>query len=97
MTEAMKNGKSQMLCNLRMGIARFYQAKKAPYARAAIGLLEEAELLLLKAEKAGSADDYYYFKNLEDIRRYLPLVASLRSGINRREVSSKETPGGVQT
>ena len=96
MNQAMKNGKPQMLCNLRMGIARFYQAKKAPYARDAIGLLKEAELLLLKAERAGSADDYYYFKNLEDIRRYLPLVTRLRLGINRREVSSKDAPGGVQ-
>ena len=61
------------------------------------GLLKEAEILLSKAEKAGSADDYYYFKNLEDIRRYLPLVARLRSGINQRVVSSKEAPGGVQT
>ncbi|OBR49627.1 tetratricopeptide repeat protein [Paraburkholderia tropica] len=93
MNKAMKNGKPEMLCNLRMGIARFYQAKKTPYARDAIGLLKEAELLLSKAEKVGGADDYYYFKNLEDIRRYRTLVAKLRLGINRREVSSKEAPG----
>lgn len=97
MDKAMKNGKPQMLCYLRMGIARFYQAKKNPYARDAIGLLKEAELLLSKAEKAGGNDDYYYFKNLEDIRRYLHLVARLRLGINRREVSSKEAPGGART
>lgn len=97
MKDAMNNGKSQMLCNLRMGIARFYQAKKSPYARDTTSLLKEAERLLLKAEKVGSADDYYYFKNLDDIRRYLSLVARLRSGINRREVSSKEAPIGVHT
>lgn len=96
MNAAMENGKPQMLCNLRMGIARFYQAKKAPYARDAITLLKEAELLLSRAERTGSADDYYYFKYLEDIRRYLPLVAGLRLAINRREVSSREAPGGVK-
>lgn len=96
MNQAIKNGKPQMLCNLRMGIARYHQAKKAPYARDAIGLLKEAEVLLVKAERVGSEDDYYFFKNLEDIRRYLPLVARLRTGINRREVSSKEAPGITQ-
>jgi Tfp pilus assembly protein PilF len=94
MDHAIENGKPQMLCYLRMGIARYHQAKKIPYSRDAINLLKEADVLLQRAEKAGTFDDdYYYYKNLHDIRRYNSLVAALRSGINRRDVSSKDAPG----
>lgn len=93
MDHAVANGKPQMLCYLRMGIARYHQAKKNPYSRDAINLLKEADILLQRAEKAADFDDYYYYKNLHDIRRYNSLVVSLRSGINRRDVSSKDAPG----
>lgn len=94
MNNAAKNGKPQMLCYLRMGIVRYHQAKKSPYSREAINLLKEADALLQRAEKAGNEGDYYYYKNLHDIRRYNSLVGSLRSGINRRDVSSKDAPSG---
>jgi len=92
MNHAIENGKTKMLCYLRMGITRYHQAKKNPYSKDSINLLKEADILLQKAEKSGSHEDYYYYKNLHDIRRYCALVFALRSGINRRDVSSKDAP-----
>lgn len=96
MNIAIANGKPQMLCYLRMSIARYHQAKQTPYSREAINLLKEAEILLQRAEKSGHIEDYYYYKNLHDIRRYSSFITTLRTGINRRDISSREAPTGAQ-
>lgn len=88
-------GKSESLCYLRMGIARYHQAKKAPYSRDAISNLKDAEILIQKAIATGDLEDYYYNKNMHEARKYSGMVSTLRHQINRRDIASKDAPADI--
>jgi tetratricopeptide (TPR) repeat protein len=90
MDKAMKYGKTDQLCLLRKGIARYHIAKQGPYKKRAVPLLKEAETLVILSGKVGSAKDFFYPKNRLEAEKYVSLIRTLVSKINRREITSED-------
>ena len=84
--KAMKYGKAEQLCTLRMGIARYHLAKLDPYNKRAMQLLRDAEILVVNSAKTGFVKDFYYQKNKLEAEKYASLIRTLVSKINRREI-----------
>lgn len=96
MTKAMKYGKTQQLCLLRKGIARFHAARKEPYSKWAIPILKEAERLVMQSIKVGTTNSFYFKKNKQEAEKYVSLIRSLVFKINRREVLSENSPTRIK-
>lgn len=90
---ARKKGKAESLCYLRMGIARYHQSKKQQYSKDALVGLTEAEKLIELATKAeGQNSNYYQNKSMDEARKYLALISSLRYRINKGGFMSMGVP-----
>ncbi|MFT0172788.1 hypothetical protein ACLKMY_27925 [Paraburkholderia mimosarum] len=92
MEKAIKYGKTDQLCLLRKGIARYHVAMHEPYGKRAMPLLKEAEVLVTLSAKSGSASDFYYQKNKREAEKYMYLIRTLVSKINRRGVVAGNAP-----
>ncbi|MDN6873354.1 hypothetical protein QO209_12995 [Pseudomonas citronellolis] len=90
--KANRYGKTEQLCSLRMGIARYHAAKQSPYNKDSVTLLKEAELLILRSTKAGGVHDFYYQKNRREAEKYISLIRALSNSIKRREIQTGNTP-----
>lgn len=92
MDKAFKNGKGESLCLLQKAIARYHHVRREPYSGYAMELLKEAEAMIGRSQRKDDPKGFYYRKNINTSRKYLGLIQSLRSQINRRTITSANTP-----
>lgn len=83
---ARKKGKSQSLCLLCMGIARYHAVKKSPYGKDAPVRLKEGTFFIGQVIKAMDNDDAHVEKNMREARRYDRLFLDLQYKIKSREI-----------
>lgn len=90
---AAKNGKPESLCLLRKAIARYHHVRRDPYGKTALKHLKESEVLIDKSMRTADPKDFYYRKNAQSAEKYIGLVHSLLSQINRRSITSENAAG----
>ncbi|CAB3810210.1 hypothetical protein LMG28614_07229 [Paraburkholderia ultramafica] len=90
--KAAQNGKSESLCLLQKAIARYHHVRREPYSKAAMRMLKEAETMIERGIRLADPKDFYYRKNVQTSDKYLGLIQSLISQINRRTITSENAP-----
>jgi Tfp pilus assembly protein PilF len=83
---ARKKGKSQALCLLRMGIARYHAVKKKPYGKEAPEWLKQGVVFVGQAIKSMDLEDSFISKNMREARRYEKLFLELQYVIKSRQI-----------
>lgn len=86
--KSLKFGKTEQLCSLRKGIARYHVAKQEPYNGNTVKLLKEAEVLVAKSTKTGPSNDFYYHKNKREAEKYISLIRNLSGSVKKRIAAS---------
>jgi tetratricopeptide (TPR) repeat protein len=90
--KAAKSGKSESLCLLQKAIARYHHVRREPYSKVAMKMLKAAETMIERGIRSADLKDYYYRKNAQTSDKYLGLIRSLISQINRRTITSENAP-----
>ncbi|MGA4321927.1 AAA family ATPase [Ectopseudomonas hydrolytica] len=90
--KALKFGKTEQLCSLRKGIARYHFAKQEPYGGHTVKLLKEAEVLVAKSTKTGVSNDFYYHKNRREAEKYISLIRNLSGNVKKRISANSPQP-----
>lgn len=83
---ASRKGKPRALCLLRMGIARYYAVKKAPYGKGPQDLLKQGVFYVTQAIKTMDPDDNFTAKNMREARKYENLFLELQHMIKSRQI-----------
>lgn len=83
---AKSKGKPEGLCLLRMGIARYYAVKKAPYGKEAPDWLGEGAYLIDRAIKSMAPNADFGAKNMWEARRYQQMFLDLQYRIRSRQM-----------
>ncbi|MBN5031084.1 hypothetical protein JY419_16765 [Stenotrophomonas maltophilia] len=86
---ARRHGKSNSLCLLRRGIARYHQSKDAAESELQVKALADALNLISRSISDASPNDQYYAKNLREAQKYVMLT---KAAI-KRERSGSRPPG----
>ncbi|MCA7991481.1 hypothetical protein LGM63_12620 [Burkholderia cepacia] len=89
--KALENGKDESLCLLRKAIARYHIVRREPYSKTAMKMLKEAETMIERAIRSADPKGFYYRKNAAASDKYLGLIQSLISQINRRSINSENS------
>lgn len=90
--KSLKFGKTEQLCSLRKGIARYHVAKQEEYSGRTVRLLKEAELLVIKSTKSGPSNDFYHHKNRREAEKYISLIRNLSVSVKKRISASSPNP-----
>jgi len=90
--KALRFGKTEQLCSLRKGIARYHVAKQEPYNGHTVKLLKEAEVLVAKSSKTGASNDFYYHKNRREAEKYISLIRNLSGNVKKRIAANPPQP-----
>lgn len=83
--KSVKLGKSEILSNLQKAISRYHLAKKNPYSKDSLNILNTALQMIDKSYKINNSKDFYYQKNLDEMNKYKKLILSLVSKIRKKE------------
>lgn len=83
---ARAKGKPELLCLLRMGIARYHAVKKSPYSKEALVRLKEGMFFIDQVIKSMATDEGVIAKNVREARRYEQLFLDLQYKINSRAI-----------
>jgi tetratricopeptide (TPR) repeat protein len=86
---ARRHGKSNSLCLLRRGIARYHHSKESTESEHQVKALTEALNLINRSISDASLNDQYYAKNLKEAQKY----ALLTKAAIKRERSESRQPG----
>ncbi|WP_267269808.1 tetratricopeptide repeat protein [Pseudomonas protegens] len=81
---AKKNGKPESLCLLRMAIARYHFAKNQANPKEATTNIDDALVLLRRAQKIISPSEKYYKKNSNEIIKYQTMSQKLLHSLKSR-------------
>ena len=84
---ALRKGKPQALCMLRMGIARYHAVKRLPYGKEAPELLKQGVYFVSQAIKLIDPEDRFISKNMREARRYEKLFLELQYMIKSRQIA----------
>lgn len=90
--KSLKLGKTEQLCSLRKGIARYHIAKQEPYNSHTVRLLKEAEILVVRSNKTGPSHDFYYHKNRREAEKYITLIRNLSNHVKKRIITNNIQP-----
>ncbi|MBB5471081.1 tetratricopeptide (TPR) repeat protein [Paraburkholderia sp. CI2] len=88
--KAFDNGKDESLCLLRKSIARYHHARREPYRKDSLRLLKEGEAMINRSVRVADPKAFYFRKNAQTSDKYLNLIQSLISQINRRTIRSED-------
>lgn len=88
---AQKKGKAVALCQLRMGIARYYAARAAGSTVRGQELLQDGKRYIQEALRAHDPQSPYLAKNRREAYRYERSLLALEHQFNQR----KKEPGGL--
>ncbi|CAJ94306.1 Hypothetical protein, contains NB-ARC domain [Cupriavidus necator H16] len=76
-SKANREGKSESVCLLRMGIGRYHYSKSINNRDAAIKIIEESIDLFDRSRHKLNSADKYYAKNSRDLQKYIALSQQL--------------------
>lgn len=88
--KSLKFGKTEQLCALRKGIARYHAAKQEVYSGRTVRILKEAELLVVQSTKSRYTNDFYHHKNKREAEKYIVLIRNLSDTVKKR-ISAMQT------
>lgn len=85
---ARRHGKSNALCLLRRGIARYHHSREATDSEQQVKTLAEALSLIGRSISDASPNDQYYAKNLREAQKYEMLT---KAAIKRERSETKQS------
>lgn len=85
-----RKGKTQALCTLQMGIARYHLAKDTPQAKEAPALLKQAVAYIEQTIRSIDPSEAFSAKNMREARKYEELLQRLQYKVRSRDIAPFE-------